>query len=57
LPAAGTDARHHRSKGTHVFPSTLSSAGPAIGMLIIGLGVVLLVVAILLLRYLHRNDE
>ncbi|CAN5517915.1 hypothetical protein BH10ACT4_BH10ACT4_10270 [soil metagenome] len=40
-----------------MFPSTLASAGPTIGVLIIALGVVLLVVAILLLRYLRRDDE
>ncbi len=57
MPAAGTDARHHRLKGTHVFPSNLASAGPTIGVLIIALGVVLLVVAILLLRHIRRDDE
>jgi len=40
-----------------VFPSSLTSAGPTIGILIIALGVVLLVVAILLLRYVSRDDR
>lgn len=57
LPAAGTDAHHESSKGNAVFPSTLASAGPTIGILIITLGVVLLVVAILLLRYIRRDDH
>ncbi|MHC5794761.1 hypothetical protein ACVXZ4_01240 [Lacisediminihabitans sp. FW035] len=40
-----------------MFPSNLASAGPTIGVLIIALGVVLLVVAILLLRHIRRDDE
>lgn len=40
-----------------MFPSSLASAGPMIGVLIIALGVVLLVVAILLLRRIRRDDE
>jgi hypothetical protein len=40
-----------------MFPLTLESAGPTIGILIIALGVVLLVVAVLLLRYIGRNDR
>jgi len=40
-----------------MFPPSLASAGPTIGILIIALGVVLLVVAVLLLRYIGRYDR
>jgi phosphate starvation-inducible membrane PsiE len=40
-----------------VLPSSLASAGPTIGILIIAIGIVLLVVALLLLRYINRGDQ
>lgn len=40
-----------------MFPASLAAAGPIIGILIIALGVVLLVVAILLLRHVGRDDR
>jgi hypothetical protein len=40
-----------------MFPASLASAGPTIGVLIIALGVVLLVVAILLLHHIGREDR
>jgi hypothetical protein len=38
-------------------PLSLDSTGPTIGILIVALGVVLLVVAVLLLRYIGRNGR
>ena len=38
-------------------PPTLEAAGMTVGILIVALGVVLLVVAVLLLRYISRNDR
>ena len=38
-------------------PLSLESTGPMIGILIVALGVVLLVVAVLLLRYIGRNGR
>ena len=40
-----------------MFLSSVVSTGPTIGILIIAIGIVLLVVAILLLRYIHRDDQ
>jgi hypothetical protein len=40
-----------------MLPTSLASAGPAIGILIVALGVVLLVVAVLFLRYIGRGDK
>ncbi|WP_255461187.1 hypothetical protein [Glaciihabitans sp. INWT7] len=40
-----------------MFSPSLTAAGPAIGILIIAIGVVLLVAAVLLLRYLGREDR
>ncbi len=44
-------------EGASVFPASLASAGPTIGILIIALGVVLLIVAVLFLRYIDRDSK
>jgi len=40
-----------------LLPSSLAAAGPAIGLLIVTLGVVLLIIAVLFLRHLNRSPK
>ncbi|MES2094862.1 MAG: hypothetical protein V4531_13785 [Actinomycetota bacterium] len=40
-----------------MFPASLASVGPTIGILITALGVVLLIVAVLFLRYIDRDSK
>ena len=45
------------TRGIILFPSSLAAAGPAIGFLIVTLGVVLLIVAVLFLLYINRGPK
>ena len=40
-----------------LLPSSLAAAGPAIGLLIVTLGVVLLIIAVLFLLHLNRGPK
>ena len=51
------EPRSELPRGIILFPSSIAAAGPAIGFLIVTLGVVLLIVAVIFLLYINRGPK
>ena len=57
MRASSATANPRAHEGMILLPLSLAAAGPAIGFLIVALGVVLLIIAVLFLLHLNRGPK